>query len=71
MHPSGLAATHPAAPLLTEWVMFGCPTVTGNPWSQVQMEAAIARGPHKSALTEQAIAHFAEEVTEKVKAGQA
>ena len=37
----------------------------------LQMEKAIARGPHKSALTAPALAHFADEVREKVSAGQA
>ena len=68
MHPSGLAATHPAAPLLSEWATFGCPTMTGAPWSITQMEAPIARGPHKAVLMEQAVAHFADEVMEKVSA---
>ena len=71
MHPSGLAATHLAEPLLTEWATCGCPTMPGALWSVIEMDAVIARGPHKSALTEQAIAHFADKVKEKVDAGQA
>jgi hypothetical protein len=35
------------------------------------MEAAIERGPHKSALTYAAIQHFATKITEKVAVGQA
>ncbi len=35
------------------------------------MAAAIERGPHESALTPEAIAHFGVEVAEKVKTGQA
>ena len=72
MHPSGLNAIHPAGPpLLEEWSTFGCPTMTGALWTVLQMEQGIARGPHKSALTEPAMAHFAAEVREKVSAGQA
>lgn len=71
MYPSGLAATHPAGPLLKQWSEFGCPTMTGKPWTREEMAAAIARGPHKSALSEAAILHFATEINEKVAAGQA
>jgi hypothetical protein len=35
------------------------------------MQAAVDRGPHWSALTDNAIAHFRAEVDEKVKSGQA
>ncbi len=35
------------------------------------MQAAVNRGPHWSALTDDAIAHFRNEVDEKVKSGQA
>ena len=71
MCPSGLALFHPAADLLKEWATYGCPTKTGTPWTQEQMQAAVDRGPHRSALTDGAIAHFRAEVDEKVKSGQA
>ena len=71
MYPSGLAATHPAGPLLKEWSELGCPTMTGKPWTREEMVAAIVRGPHKSALSEAAILHFEQEIKEKVAAGQA
>jgi hypothetical protein len=35
------------------------------------MQEAIDCGPHRSAMSEEAIAHFKEEVAEKVKVGQA
>ena len=35
------------------------------------MQAAVNRGPHRSALSNKAIAHFKAEVNEKVKSGQA
>ena len=35
------------------------------------MQAAIERGPHRSALSDEAIAHFKAEVDEKVRIGQA
>ena len=71
MCPSGLARLHPAGELLSEWSRSGCPTMTGRPWTIDEMEAAIVRGPHKSAQSPEAMAHFASEVEEKVKAGQA
>jgi len=71
MCPSGLALLHPAADLLKEWATYGCPTNTGMPWTQEQMQAAVDRGPHRSALTDAAIAHFRAEVDGKVKSGQA
>jgi hypothetical protein len=38
---------------------------------QEQMQAAVDRGPHWSALTNDTIANFRAEVDEKVKIGQA
>ena len=35
------------------------------------MQAVVARGPHRLALSDKAIAHFKAEVNEKVKSGQA
>ena len=71
MYPRGRAVHHPAGALLKEWATFGCPTCTGTEWTLEQMEAAIARGPHQSALVPAALAHFREEVEEKVRLGQA
>ena len=71
MCPSGLARMHPAGDLLYEWSQDGCPTMTGKPWTVEEMEEAIARGPHKSALSPEAMAHFAAEIKEKVEANQA
>ena len=61
---------HPAGDLLYEWSQYGCPTMTGHPWTKAEMETAIARGPHKSSLTMEAIAHFTSEVEEKIAVGQ-
>lgn len=60
MCPQGLALAHPAASLLKEWSQYGCPAMTGKDWTVEQMEAAIVRGPHESALCPEAIAHFQE-----------
>ena len=71
MAPQGLAQKHEAAELLADWEKFGCPTQTGRNWTVEEIQAAIDRGPHKSALEPDAIAHFAEEVADKVAKGQA
>ncbi len=54
-----------------DWATFGCPTKTGQPWTQADLEEAIARGPHQLALTPEAIEHFAQEIKEKVRTHQA
>ena len=71
MAPQGLAQQHEAAELLADWAQFGCPTKTGRDWTLAEIQAAIDRGPHKSALKPDAIQHFAEEVADKVAKGQA
>ncbi len=53
------------------WAELGCPTQTGRPWSISEMEEASARGPHQSALTPEALGHFAAEIKEKVLSKQA
>jgi hypothetical protein len=70
MCSSDLALLHPMADLLKEWATYGCPTNTGTPWTQEQMQAAVERGPHWLALTDNAIAHFRAEVDKKVKLGR-
>jgi hypothetical protein len=71
MAPQGLALQHEAAQLLTDWEKFGCPTMTGWDWTLEQIQAAINHSPHLSALKPEAIAHFKEEVRDKVAKGQA
>jgi hypothetical protein len=63
---SGLALHHPAADLLEEWATYGCPTKTGKAWTKSQMQEAVDQGPHHSALSDKAIAHFQAVVTKKV-----
>jgi len=71
MFPQGRAASHLAGTLLEEWATYGCPTNTGKEWTVAEMEAAIRRGPHKSAREPEAIEHFKQEIERKVKDGQA
>jgi hypothetical protein len=69
MCPLGIATSHPAGKLLHEWSQIGCPTRTGQPWSKEEIWEAVERGPHRSALSDEALQHFAEEAFEKVNAG--
>lgn len=71
MCPYGLALHHPAADTLLQYATQGCPVLTGKPWSVKEMQAAIDRGPHASALQLDAITQLHEEVAAKVQAGQA
>jgi hypothetical protein len=71
MCPRGLALHHPAANLLKSYATLGCPTCTGKPWMVAEMQAAIDRGPHISALVPEAIEQLNAEVAEKVANGQA
>ncbi len=71
MCPSRMALAHPAVGLLPEWAILGCPTCTGKPWTRDEMWEVVARGPHQSALSPEALAHFAEEAAEKVRTKQA
>ncbi len=67
----GRAPQHPAAKVLQDWATFGCPTHTGKPWTKSETWEAVAQGPHRSALSPKAIAHFKAEVMEKVRTKQA
>lgn len=66
MCPQGLALEHPAAATLLKYATQGCPAETGAPWSRSDMEEAIARGPHSSALEPDPMAYLQEEVRQKV-----
>ena len=71
MCPRGLALYHPAADTLLGYATRGCPVNTGNTWTGEQMQVAIDRGPHVSALEPAAMAQLDDEIQEKVKNGQA
>jgi hypothetical protein len=70
MCPSGIATSHPAGELLQDWSQLGCPMRTGRPWSTAEMWEAVERGPYQSALSSEALDHFATEAIKKVNAGQ-
>ena len=71
MYPQGLALHHPAAATLLRYATKGCPVETGKHWSLEELEAAILKGPHKSALVPAAIEQLQAEVAEKVAKGHA
>ncbi len=71
MCPTRRTLEHPVAPLLSKWAQFGCPTKTGQPWTKEEIWEAVARGPHRSAFSQEAIEHFAIEAEEKVRTKQA
>jgi hypothetical protein len=71
MYPTGLARLHPAAETLQKYATRGCPVETGKQWTINEIEAAIARGPHPSALVPEAMLQLENEVKEKVAKGQA
>jgi hypothetical protein len=71
MCPVGRALKHLAAKVLKEWATFGCPTRTGKPWTKTKIWEVVAQGPHRLALSLEAIAHFKAEAMEKVRTKQA
>jgi hypothetical protein len=42
MCPAGIATSHPAGELLSEWSQLGCPTKRGRPWSKEELREAVA-----------------------------
>ena len=64
--PRWRATRHPAAPMLKEYATRGCPVQTGEDWTAEQLQAAVEKGPHSSALEDNAIAQIQVEAREKV-----
>jgi len=71
MCPRRLALYHPAADTLLQYATAGCPANTGRAWTIAQMQAAIDRGPHTSALVPDAMEQLDAEIRDKVLNGQA
>lgn len=67
--PRWRARQHPAAPLLLEYARRGCPVDVGRDWTLEELEAAVERGPHASALAPDAIAQIQLEAREKEQQG--
>jgi hypothetical protein len=70
MAPAACVNMHPFSDTLREWET-GAPVDCGPPWSREAIEAAIAKGAHKSATSAESIALIIEDVTYQVKAGYA
>lgn len=70
MCPAGLALHHPAAATLLEYATQGCPCKTGRPWTISELEEAIEKGPHVSAMDPEAMQQYQDEVQTKVEKGQ-
>jgi hypothetical protein len=67
--PSPIAVlSYPFGSQLKEWEK-GVEVDCGEDWTVEQIELAIPQGPHRSALTEEAIELFAEDLAYQVKAG--
>ena len=69
MWPRGDALLHSAAPMLLEYAQSGCPVDCGRQWSKDELQAAVEKGPHISALLPDAAAQLRSETLEKVKQG--
>ena len=69
MAPRWRANAHPAAPMLREYARRGCPVDVGPDWTLEQLEAAVARGPHTSALKPDAIEQIQVEARDKAAQG--
>ena len=68
---SGLAVHHPAYKTLLKYATGEYPVKTGQNWTKEEINAAVMRGRHESALEEEAIAHFSDEEKEKLASNQA
>ncbi len=68
MQPQPLAEVHPFTPTLHEWQQ-GIEVNCGPNWSWDAIEAAVARGPHPTASTPEALQVFKEDINYQVRAG--
>jgi hypothetical protein len=70
MAPTAQVNFHPFAKTLQAWEQ-GVPVDCGAPWAWETIEAAVEKGAHKSATTDESIELIAEDVAYQVKAGYA
>ena len=66
MYPRIRVAIHPEGPLLLHYTTDGCHVDVGRPWTKAAKMIAMEQGPHKSALTRDAIMMMYFEVQKKV-----
>ena len=69
MAPSGDAMAHPAADMLLDFAMNGCPVDTGPKWTRDMLDAALSKGAHPSAMEPVASAQLRAESLEKADQG--
>ena len=69
MQPGDIAKAHEFGPTLEEYAVRGVPVDCGEDWSREEIEAAVERGPHPSALTPEALELFAEDIEKQVTSG--
>ena len=69
--PVGFGSSLPDYETLQKYATGGFPVNTGRNWTKVEIHAVVMRGPHESALAEEAISHFTPEAKEKVASKQA
>ena len=48
----GLSVHHPDYETLKRYATEGCPVKTGQNWTEYEINVAVMRGPHQSALSE-------------------
>ena len=63
--PRWRARRHPTANLLLQYAQVRCPVSVGPDWNPDEMEAAVSKGPHSSALEDDAISKIQIEAREK------
>jgi hypothetical protein len=69
LQPQRRAAGHPFFPTLHKWATKGVPVDCGPAWSWDTIEAAVARGPHRSAMDAESITLVHEDIQYQVDAG--
>ena len=70
MAPTAFVDFHPFTETLREWET-GVPVDCGAPWDWATIEAAVDKGAHSSATTDESLALIEEDVAYQVKAGYA
>ena len=70
MSPAACVNFHPFTETLREWEE-GVPVDCGEDWTLDQIEAAIAQGPHQSAMTPESLELITEDIAYQVRVGYA
>jgi hypothetical protein len=70
MSPSACVNFHPFTETLREWEE-GVPVDCGDDWTLEHIDAAVAQGPHQSAMTPESLELIQEDIAYQVRAGYA